>query len=118
MKTVDYRTTKQKLEDTGRFVKRKCREGWAWVKENKEIVLVAVPVIGATVTASVKGISKAINNRKAEKIKTEYIYDPKLGFYWPTKRALSGAEKLEYSKRYKEGECGGDILRSMKVLKY
>ena len=41
MDTVDYRTTKQKIEDAGRYVKRKAREGWEWVKENKDIVLVA-----------------------------------------------------------------------------
>ena len=117
MGTIDFRSTKQKLEDAGNYVKSKCRNCWSWVKDNKEIVLVVVPVVGAAVTASVKGISKAVNNHRAEKIKTEYIYDPKLGFYWPTKRPLTGAEKMEYSRRYKDGENGGEILRQMKILK-
>ena len=36
MEKVDYRTTKQKIEDAGRFVKRKAREGWEWVKDNRD----------------------------------------------------------------------------------
>ena len=117
MDTVDYRTTKQKIEDAGRYVKRKAREGWEWVKENKDIVLVGLPIAAGAVAGGCKLVGKAINNRKAEKIKNMYIYDPSLGFYWPMRRALTGAEKLEFDARRKAGETTGEILRSMKVLK-
>ena len=120
MKTVDYRTTKQKIEDAGRFIKRKAREGWNWVKDNKEMVIVCIPVACAAVTGVCKITSKAIQVHKVnreEMIKNTYIYDPSLGFYWPMKRALTGAEKLEFDARRKAGETTGEILRSMKVLK-
>lgn len=120
MEKVDYRTTKQKIEDAGRFVKRKAREGWEWVKDNKEMVLICVPVASAAVAGVCKITSNAIRLHKVHKeelIKNTYIYDPSLGFYWPMKRALTGAEKLEFDARRKAGETTGEILRSMKVLK-
>lgn len=117
METVDYRTTKQKVQDARLKVKRKLREGWDWVKENKEIVIVAIPVVGTCVACTAKGISKFVNNHKAEEIKNKYIYDPALGFYWPMKRALTGSEKLELEERRRAGEPMGEILRSMGVLR-
>lgn len=117
MDTIDIRSPKQKIRDAGKAVTRKLSQGWDWVKENKELVAITLPVASTAIFGSVKLIGRAVNNHKAEVIKNQYIYDPRLGIYWPTKRALSGAEKLEYSRRYKEGEVGGEILRQMKILK-
>ena len=117
MKTVDIRSPKQKIRDAGRAVTRKISEGWDWVKDNKETVAIVLPMATTVIFGSIKLVGKAVNNHKAEVIKNQYVYDPRLGIYWPTKRALSGAEKLEYSRRYKEGEVGGEILRQMNILK-
>ena len=117
METVDYRTTRQKIEDAGRFVKRKAREGFAWAKENKDITVVLIPAVTGFTFGVIKLVGKAVNNRKEEIKRKKYIYDPTLGFYWPTKRALSGAEKLEFDARRKQGETVGEILRSMKNIK-
>lgn len=117
METVDYRTTKQKIEDFRYSAKRKLKKAWGWVKDNKEIIIVCVPVAGAAVAGVCKVTTKAIRIHKEERIKNTYIYDPSLGFYWPMKRALTGAEKLEFDARRKAGETTGEILRSMKVLK-
>ena len=117
MDVVDCRTTKQKIEDARATVKQKLKEGWAWVKDNKDILIIAIPAVGGIVVGTTKVIGKAVNNHKAERIKNTYVYDPSLGFYWPMKRALTGAEKLEFERRRNNGESTGEILRSFGVLK-
>lgn len=114
----DRRTLKQKVKDFGWTVRVKCRDTVDYLKNHKEVLLVVIPIVGAAVGGSIKLISKAVSNHKLETIKRKYIYDPSGGFYWPTRRALTGAEKLELDERHRNGESYGQILVDMKLLKY
>ena len=85
--------------------------------ENKELLIVAVPVVGGAVTAGVKAAGKHHNLRKAEKIKKNFCYDRSLGHYWELRRELTNHEWIEIDRRRKRGERLADILSSMRVLK-
>ena len=117
MRTYDNRTVKEKIQDFGYSVKEKVRGTANYLKENKEVLLVVLPLVGVAITGAVKLTSKVCSNYRAETIKKKYIYDPSGGFYWPTKRALTGAEKLELDTRHRNGESLGQILVDMKLLK-
>lgn len=110
-------TMKEKLTNFKYSVQDKCRRTKDYLMENKEVLLVVLPLVGVAITGSVKLISKACNTYKAETIKKKYIYDPSGGFYWPTRRALTGAEKLQLDERHRNGESYGQILVDMKLLK-
>lgn len=97
---------REKYQDTKNFVDR-----------NKEVLMVAVPVIGGMVTAGIKAVSKSANNRKTQHLKNEYCYDRSLGHYWELRRKLTNSEWVEIDKRKKNGERLADILDSLKVLK-
>ena len=109
---------KEKFENFKWSIKDKCRRTINYLKDNKEVLLIVLPMVGVAVTGAVKITSKALNNHRAETIKKKYIYDPSGGFYWPTKRPLSGAEKLQLDERHRNGESYGQILVSMGLLKY
>lgn len=118
MEYRDCRTMKQRLKDFGQTVKRTCRNTVNYLKDNKEVLLVVIPIVGAAATGSIKMIKKAVGNHREETIRRKYIYDPSGGFYWPTRRALTGREKLELDERHRNGESYGQILVDMKLLKY
>lgn len=111
-------TMKEKFENFKWSVKDKCRRTVDYLKENKEVLLVVLPLAGAAVAGTIKLTTKVVNNHRVETIKKKYIYDPSGGFYWPTRRALTGAEKLELDERHRNGESYGQILVDMKLLKY
>lgn len=109
---------KEKFENFKWSVKDKCRRTVDYLKENKEVLLIVLPLAGAAVAGTIKLTTKIVNNHRLETIKKKYIYDPSGGFYWPTRRALTGAEKLELDERHRNGESYGQILVDMKLLKY
>ena len=111
-------TMKEKFENFKWTVKDKCRRTVDYLKENKEVLLVVLPLAGAAVAGTIKLATKVVNNHRVETIKRKYIYDPSGGFYWPTRRPLTGAEKLELDERHRNGESYGQILVDMKLLKY
>lgn len=118
MEYRDCRTMKQRLKDFGQTVKRTCRNTVNYLKDNKEVLLVVIPIVGTAAVGSIKLVKKVVDNHRVETIKKKYIYDPSGGFYWPTRRALTGREKLELDERHRNGESYGQILVDMKLLKY
>ena len=111
-------TMKEKFENFKYSIKEKCRRTVDYLKDNKEVLLVVIPVVAGAVAGTIKLATKVANNHKVETIKRKYIYDPSGGFYWPTRRPLTGAEKLELDERHRNGESYGQILVDMKLLKY
>lgn len=110
-------TVKEKFENFKWSVQDRCRRTANYLKENKEVLLVVLPLVGVAITGVVKLTTKACNTYHAETIKKKYIYDPSGGFYWPTRRALTGAEKLILDERHRNGESYGQILADMRLLK-
>jgi hypothetical protein len=117
MENRECRTMKQKFKDFGQSVKRVCKNTVNYLKENKEVLLVVLPLAGAALGGSIKLVKKVVDNHRMETIKRKYIYDPSGGFYWPTRRALTGREKLELDERHRAGESYGQILTDMRLLK-
>lgn len=96
---------------------RKLNEAKDWVKENKEVVALFLPIAVTGVKTATKVVHKNRNMRKEENLKNLYCYDRSLGHYWRLKRELSNREWLEIERRRKRGERLADILDSMRVLK-
>lgn len=97
-----------------------ARKTWTWIVDNKEMIVILLPVaIGGVklVTVVVKGIAKNANLKQAEAVKNLYCYDTSLGKYWELKRKLSNQEWLLVEQRRAAGEKLGTILSSINVLK-
>ena len=65
----------------------------------------------------IRRIDKAVDIRRAEKLRNSMIYDRSMGMYWETKRPLTANQRLAIEARHKAGEPYGRILSDMKVLK-
>lgn len=83
-----------------------------FINENRELLIVAVPVVGGVLGSVIR---KARGDQQ-EYLRNHYIYDPRSGVYFKT-RKLSNAQRLEYTKRREKGESVSHILESMRVLK-
>lgn len=91
-----------------------------WIRNNRDVIIAAIPIAVAAVSGTTKIVSKAIargNLKREQQLRDRYIYDRSLGAYWELKRAPSQAEMLSISKRRKNGESFGEILSSMKLVK-
>ena len=91
-----------------------------WIRNNRDVIIAAIPIAAAAVSGTTKIVSKAIargNLKREQQLRDRYIYDRSLGAYWELKRAPSQAEMLSISKRRKNGESFGEILSSMKLVK-
>lgn len=99
------------------WIREKYEDVKDFVDRNKEVLVVAVPVLGGLATAGIKAISKSTAARKEQHLKNEYCYDRSLGHYWELRRKLTNSEWVEIDKRKKNGERLADILDSLKVLK-
>lgn len=97
--------------------KKKMKNAWAWVVENKELVIVGIPVLAGAIAGTTKAVNKYVTIRKMEQVKNLYCYDRSLGHYWKLRREPTNTEWLEIDKRKANGERLSDILESMKVLK-
>lgn len=47
-----------------------------------------------------------------------HIYDRSLGMYFTLKRKMKVSEQIEFDRRKRRGESTGNILESMRLLKY
>lgn len=107
----------------------KWEKGKAWVKnryidircfwdENKEEIVTLTPVVIGGVTVLVKVFAKRNSLNAEKRLKELFVWDPKLGKYWELRKKLSAVQSLELERRRNAGEGMGEILASMKVLKY
>lgn len=84
---------------------------------NKDLVIVAVPVVGSGLAFLVKSRIKHANLKKQKDVKELYCYDRSLGHYWALRRELTNREWIEIDRRKRCGEKLADILSELKVLK-
>lgn len=88
-----------------------------FVRENRETIIAALPVLGTLTIAGVKILGKRRNLKLEEKLKDRRWYDPRLGHYWELRRKPNQWECLEIDRRQANGERLSDILSSMNLLK-
>lgn len=98
-------------------VKDKAQKCWNFVVDNKEIILILMPIAASAVGGVTKLVHKSCVLKKEEQVKNLYCYDRSLGHFWALRRELSNSEWLEIDARKKNGERLGDILSELKVLK-
>lgn len=88
-----------------------------WCHDNKEFLVVIIPVLTSTSTIIIKTISRSNKLRKEKALKNLYCYDRSLGHYWKLKRELTNSEWIEIDKRKSAGDRLADILDEFRVLK-
>ena len=113
-------TAKQRAKEILGTACRKTKEalasGWNFVKENREDLVVLVPLGVAAVTGLKKATQKTTTDSERYRIDHTY-YDPHTGRHWELKRKMSNYERMELEERQAEGELTGHILQSMRLLK-
>ena len=107
-----------KWEKTKAWVKNRCIDIQCFWDENKQEIVTLTPVVIGGFTVMVRVFTKHHTVNAEKRLKELFIYDPKLGKYWELKKKLSAAQSLELERRRSYGEGMGEILASMRVLKY
>lgn len=110
MPPVEGETFKEKC-------KRKFHNGMVWCQENKETLVVVVPIVASLAALGIKKGSRIYKQHLEHLDKDLTIYDNRLGHYWRLKRQLSNKEYLEIDSRKRAGEALSDILVDLNVLK-
>lgn len=119
-KVDKFATAKQRAKEILGTVGRKSKEalasGWRFVKENREDLVVLVPLGVAAVTGLKKAAQKTTTDSERWRIDHTY-YDPHTGRHWELRRKMSNRERMELEERQAAGELTGRILESMGILK-
>lgn len=118
---------KEKIEQAAKDAKEFAGKAWGqakgaaskagyFVKENKEMVAMGIPLAIATVKA---GQSLVVNRRvKGERNRIDHTYyDPSTGFHWELRRKPSNADRAEILRRRKAGQETYDILKQMGLIR-
>lgn len=119
---VDFEKVKKQIERK-QFrdkVKTKLHDASQWIVDNKEVVLVAAPVV-MTVTKGTFNIGgkllKHHNLKLEEKLKDRRIYDRSTGHYVETRRKLKSTEWAEFDRRRRQGYSVQQIINDMGLNK-
>lgn len=115
----DYESFKKesRKQEFSFWVRQRCNDVRNFYVRNKDLVIVAVPVIGSGLAFLVKSGIKHANLKKQQDVKELYCYDRSLGHYWALRRELTNKEWIEIDRRKRSGEKLADILSELKVLK-
>lgn len=113
MKKEQIKETLVKVKDG---VKDFMSSAWNFCKENKEELVVLVP-LGLAAATGLKNL-RSSTTRDSERQRIDHTYyDPCTGAHWKLKRQLSNRERSELMARRRNGEYTEDILWDMGVLK-
>ena len=115
-KLIDIGKELKKQERRQRWEARK-KKALDWWEDNKQTLIVVVPIAGAVLTKAVSVIGKNMNLRLEERNKDRRLYDTSLGHYWELRRKLNNRDWVQINRRRNLGESLGDILEEMRVLK-
>lgn len=110
---------RDKLSEAKTKLKNKAGEAGRWIMDHAETILKLTPVVLAIATGTVKFI-RTVRGSAADRHEDRMgkcYYDPSSGFHWELKRKLTNDERVEISRRKRDGEFTEDILKSMRVLK-
>lgn len=117
MKKNIYNIGELKKDSVKDKIGKKIQDGKEWVRNNKETLIMAAPIVMAGVGTLVKVSHKHLTLRKQRLLKELYCYDPSLGHYWRLKRELSNNEWITIDRRKMNGERLSEILSQMNLLK-
>lgn len=107
---------KEALVKAKEGVKTFMSDAWRFCKENREELVILVP-LGLAAATGIKNLrSSTTRESERQRIDTTY-YDPSTGAHWQLKRQLSNRERSELMARRRNGEYTEDILWDMGVLK-
>lgn len=87
-----------------------------WVEENKELVMVMVPLAIACLKT---GQSMLVSHRQMserDRIDRTY-YDPSTGFHWELRRKATNADRAEILRRKGQGQQTYAILKEMGLIR-
>lgn len=116
MYTIDQRSWRQKVDDFRYEVSYKLQQCADYMRENKDVLMIVVPIAAGGVSTIVRTIVKHSHLRKEEMLKERYIYDRSLGAYWKLKRKLKKSEQLEIARRRETGRSLGNILNDLNLI--
>lgn len=108
---------KKRFDDFRQSVSEKCHVTSAFIRENKEILVIAIPAAFGAVKSVTKYTTTKSRLRREENLKNLYAYDYSTGHYWRLKRPLTNQEWRTVENMKRSGVSMGDIFDSMKVLK-
>lgn len=115
-----FEKAKRDAQAFGRKAWEQAKDGAAkvgyFVKENRELVAIGVPVVIAGIKS---GQSLIVNRRmKTERDRIDHTYyDPSTGFHWELRKKPTNADRAEILRRRKAGQDTYDILRQMGLIK-
>lgn len=108
---------KKRFAEFCHMVAEKCHDTADFIRENKEILVIAVPAAFGAVKSITKYTTTKSRLRKEQDLKNLYAYDYSTGHYWHLKRPLTNSEWRSVETMKKSGMSLGDIFASMRVLK-
>lgn len=87
-----------------------------WVEENKELVVIMVPLaIACLKTGQSMLVSHRQTSERARIDKT--YYDPSTGFHWELRRKATNADRAEILRRKGQGQETYTILKQMGLIR-
>ena len=114
MRRAEFKNALVKVADG---TKKFLSDAWNFCKENKEELIVLVP-LGLAAAKGVKNLTTPSTDRGSERYRSDHTYyDPSTGAHWQLRRPLSNDERAELMARRRRGEFTEDILDDMRVLK-
>jgi hypothetical protein len=111
---------KRKKESVKEWFNKKVNDTTNWIRDNKETLAIAVPVIAAGLSGTtkiIKGISKNVALKQEKELKEKFIYDRSLGKYLELKKPLNSNQLKTVLERKENGEKLSTILNNMNLLK-
>lgn len=115
----DFKKEEKRRERKERFNK-KANIAANWIRNNKETLAIAIPVVGVSIKGTakiIKGISKNVALSQEKQLKERFIYDRSLGKYLELKKPLTNAQMKSILERKDNGERLASILQNMNLLK-
>ena len=108
---------KKRFAEFRHMVAEKCHDTADFIRENKEILVIAVPAAFGAVKSITKYTTTKSRLRKEQDLKNLYAYDYSTGHYWHLKRPLTNSEWRSVETMKKSGMSLCDICAPMRVLK-
>jgi len=108
--------SKDALIDVAGDISAKVIKAANWILNNPELVIGGLTSLTMLLRASRSLVVSQRVYSERNRINHTY-YDPHTGHHWDLRRKLSNNDRIEISKRSKDGEDMYDILRSMGVLR-
>lgn len=110
---------KQKIEDIRWRAKQKAIAAKEWVVNNKEVVILAAPVVfkaGQEICKSHrKTAAQKWQEKERERIATTY-YDPSSGLHWKLNREPTNAERIIIDRKRREGYDVSEVLMDLGLI--